>query len=164
MRWRKRFGVTAILQSVVLVLILGLPTAPILVAAPATGSSSTGVPTQSTFNKQIQHIVIVMMENHAFDNYFGTYCQTRGTYCSEQVNGIPAGTCVPKNASKPKGPCVVPFSLTRNNYSITAPLPHSQTSSLASYNNGSMNGFYRAEGSGVYPFGYYTGKSAPILW
>ncbi|MGA7861348.1 MAG: alkaline phosphatase family protein [Thermoplasmata archaeon] len=43
----------------------------------------------------ISHVVILMMENHAFDNYFGTYCPTAGPYCSAVVTGEPPGLCVP---------------------------------------------------------------------
>jgi phospholipase C len=153
-----------ILQSVVLALILGVPSGPVLGSAAASRPSGSGIPTISTFAKNINHIVIVMMENHAFDNYFGTYCPSKGTYCSERANGIPSGTCLPKNVSLPRGACVTPFPLTRNNWSIQAPLPHSQASSLKAYNNGSMNGFFQAEGSGIFPFGYYGAKAAPILW
>ncbi|MGA7862332.1 MAG: alkaline phosphatase family protein, partial [Thermoplasmata archaeon] len=43
----------------------------------------------------IDHVVILMMENHAFDNYFGTYCPAVGPYCTAAVNGEPPGLCVP---------------------------------------------------------------------
>ncbi|HTT26030.1 MAG TPA: alkaline phosphatase family protein [Thermoplasmata archaeon] len=143
---------------------LGMPTIWTPAAGSTSGAAPGGVPSQTTFNKAIKHIVIVMMENHAYDNYFATYCQSRGTYCSEKADGVPPGTCVTMNPAKPKAGCVTPFPLTRKNWTINEPLPHSQTSSLAAYNNGSMNGFYLAEHSSVYPFGYYTGTTAPILW
>ena len=36
----------------------------------------------------IRHIVVLMQENHSFDNYFGTY---------PGADGLPAGTCLPKS-------------------------------------------------------------------
>ncbi|HEV8049529.1 MAG TPA: alkaline phosphatase family protein, partial [Thermoplasmata archaeon] len=47
----------------------------------------------------IDHIVIVVMENRAFDNYFGVYCQAVGPNCPAAANGIPPATCLPYNAS-----------------------------------------------------------------
>ncbi len=164
MRWGKRLALVSILQSVVFVLILGMPTLWTPIAGTAAGALPNGIATQSTFNKEIKHIVIVMLENHAYDNYFGTYCQSKSKYCSEKGDTIPAGTCVPKYPTNLSKGCIVPFPLGHKNESIHAPLPHSQNSSLTSYNNGSMNGFFLAERSGVYPFGYYTGSTAPVLW
>ncbi|MCI4329199.1 MAG: hypothetical protein L3J86_06395, partial [Thermoplasmata archaeon] len=40
----------------------------------------------------IKHIVVLMMENHAYDNMFGTYCQAVGPECPMSANGIPSGT------------------------------------------------------------------------
>ena len=34
----------------------------------------------------IKHFVVLMQENHSFDNYFGTY---------PGADGIPKGTCMP---------------------------------------------------------------------
>ena len=48
----------------------------------------------------IEHFVVLMQENHSFDNYFGTF---RG------ANGIPANTCMP--VGQARRPCVRPFHL-----------------------------------------------------
>jgi phospholipase C len=37
-------------------------------------------------NNPIKHIVVIMQENHSFDNYFGTY---------PSANGIPENVCMP---------------------------------------------------------------------
>jgi phospholipase C len=128
---------------------------------PASSASTPSVTLRGQFDKHIHHIVILMMENHAFDNYFGTYCTTKGTYCPMTVNGLPKGVCVPEyppNAT----PCISPF--VQKNPVLTAPLPHSGPSSLASYDNGKMDGFYLAENSGTAPFGYYGKGTIPIYW
>ena len=40
----------------------------------------------------IEHFVVLMQENHSFDNYFGTY---------PGANGIPKGTCMPVGPTRP---------------------------------------------------------------
>ncbi|HZY69789.1 MAG TPA: alkaline phosphatase family protein [Thermoplasmata archaeon] len=116
------------------------------------------------FASRISHIVFVVLENHAFDNYFGQYCRAAGPYCAAAVNGLPAGTCVPLNVSQPAGACVRPFPFTAKNWSVTSLMPHNWNSSAQAWNGGLMNGFYSAEESGFDPFGYYNGTTAPLYW
>lgn len=116
---------------------------------------------QIQFDQHIQHIVILVMENHAFDNEFGVYCPTTGPYCTTPVNGLPKGLCVPEyppNAT----PCIKPYSQTK--VVIKTALPHSGASSEGSYDNGTNDGFYLAESAGKAPFGYYNGTTVPIYW
>ncbi|HEV2316612.1 MAG TPA: alkaline phosphatase family protein [Thermoplasmata archaeon] len=111
----------------------------------------------------IQHVVVIMQENHAYDNYFGTYCQILGPSCQTTGNGIPAGTCVPVNPNLPHGRCITPFPFA-NATSVGHDMPHGWNSSHIAYNKGAMNGFYSAEGSGKLPFGYFTGSVIPGYW
>jgi phospholipase C len=82
---------------------------------------------------KIKHVVIIMQENHSFDNYFGTY---------PGANGIPglAGhpgkvPCVPDPAA---GSCQKPYHLT----SLT-PIggPHLNQDAVADVDHGKMDGF-----------------------
>ncbi|MCI4367608.1 MAG: hypothetical protein L3K08_07645, partial [Thermoplasmata archaeon] len=41
---------------------------------------------------------------------------------------------------------------------------HDYNSTIAAYDNGSMDGFYLAENRGLDPFGYYNGSTNPIYW
>jgi phospholipase C len=47
----------------------------------------------------IDHLIVIMQENHSFDNYFGTYPTANGTLANNitlrltPVNGIPNGVC-----------------------------------------------------------------------
>jgi phospholipase C len=112
----------------------------------------------------IDHIVVLMMENHAFDNYFGAYCPAVGANCPVAVQGFPSGLCVPLYPANASSPCVKPFPFTAANDSIHAPLPHDNASSHEAWDNGSMDGFYLAEHSGLTPFGYYNGTTIPLYW
>jgi phospholipase C len=76
----------------------------------------------------IEHIIVIVQENHSFDNYFGTY---------PGANGIPAGTMLPE---VPDGPLVLaPFLAT-----TTKPhdLQHTWQSAALAYDNGLMDAFY----------------------
>jgi phospholipase C len=111
----------------------------------------------------IRHVVIVMMENHAYDNYFGTYCTEIGPYCPMVANGIPLGTCVPYFPAEPSAGCIRPYPFSLANLS-TADLAHEWNSTHASINGGAMNGFYSAEGRSRLTFGYYSGATIPLYW
>jgi phospholipase C len=122
------------------------------------GTASAGK--ADPFLTNIKHIIFVVMENHAYDNLFGGYCLTYGPSCSSTANGAVAGSC----ADLSTGQCISPWLLGPQNESISGKMPHSQNASLAAWNNGSMNGFYQAEQSGLNPFGYYGPREVPIYW
>ena len=51
------------------------------------GAAGRGAePSSAASASPIQHVVVVMLENHSFDNYFGSF---------QGANGIPSTTCVP---------------------------------------------------------------------
>jgi phospholipase C len=130
-------------------------------------NNTTGIaffpPAPSPSKVPIKHVVILMMENHAYDSYFGTYCAALSAVCPYTNIGIPPGTCVPRDPSIPSLGCVVPFNFA-NGSSMYRDQPHSWASSHKAYNNGSMNGFYQAEGAGDLPFGHWNGTTIPGDW
>ncbi len=87
----------------------------------------------------IQHIVIIMQENHTFDNYFGTF---------PGVNGV---------QNDPPG--VHPFHITGHITDIC----HSSDCARKAWDNGKMDGFLAAEGS-QQTFGYYDQRDIPYYW
>ena len=87
----------------------------------------------------IKHIVVIVQENHTFDNYFGTF---------PGANGI---------QNDPPG--VQPFHL---NSSIVD-LCHTTDCAHVAYDQGKMDGFLKAEGS-VETFGYYNQTDIPYYW
>ncbi|MCI4325181.1 MAG: hypothetical protein L3K00_04790 [Thermoplasmata archaeon] len=114
-------------------------------------------------NFPIHHIVVVVMENHAYDNLFGAYCQTYGPYCPDTANGIPSGTCIPYDTSNPSQGCITPYPYNASGLVTPSP-PHEWNASVASIDDGRMDGFYSAEHTGLTPFGYYTGATLPDYW
>jgi phospholipase C len=79
--------------------------------------------------------VIVLQENHTFDNYFGTYPGADGS----------AGRtiCLP-NPPGSTTPCTAPF----HSPTVTpADLSHNWASAHADFDGGAMDGFVRSEGS-----------------
>ena len=53
-------------------------------------------------NTPIEHFIVLMQENHTFDNYFGTY---------PGADGIPEGVCMPADPfDKTNKECIEPFS------------------------------------------------------
>lgn len=130
----------------------------------------TSVPAKA--KTPIQHIVIIMQENHAFDNYFGTFPGLAKGY-KENLN-----VCMPISNTTKKG-CVKPFDA--DNESLTLQgidLFHSWIPSHLAFNNGSMNGFITgqlqyASGTKMKNFtlanatttmGYYTNQTLPDYW
>jgi len=81
-------GVQPIFGAFAIVLILASGAGYFAMAAPAS-------PGWGPADTHIDHVVIILMENRAFDNYFGTYCPAVGPYCSSAVDGEPPGLCVP---------------------------------------------------------------------
>ena len=106
----------------------------------------------------LEHLIVLMQENHTFDNYFGTY---------PGADGIPAGVCMPVDLSVPDGECIAPFHVGDVNVSLDDP-DHSNTTSLLQYNDGQMNGFVHAlndkNQDGRLAMLYYDGSDVPYYW
>jgi phospholipase C len=105
----------------------------------------------------IQHFVVLMQENHTFDNYFGTY---------PGANGIPAGTCMPVDPSdKTNTDCVEPFHIGDRPIDD---LDHSLSTFQMQYNDGKMNGFVYAlnerNQNGAMAMGHYDDSDLPYYW
>ncbi len=113
--------------------------------APLRGELATSTP--------IKHLVVLVKENHAFDNYFGTF---------PGVEGIREGMRIP-NAY---GGYIAPHWL---NNSWTPDLPHGREDMLEAYNGGLNDGFARVaerwgRGFGNYTPGYFDDRQIPGYW
>ena len=122
------------------------------------GAVLAGTSSQTSIaNTPIQHFIVIMQENHTFDNYFGTY---------PGADGIPTGTCMP----------VDPFDATNTecveSYHIgdrpIDDLDHSLSTFELQYNAGKLDGFVYAlnqrNQNGSLAMGYYDGSDLPYYW
>lgn len=87
----------------------------------------------------IKHVVVIVQENHSFDNYFGTFPGANG------IQNDPSGAA--------------PFHLKGSIISLC----HSVACAHVAYDGGKMNGFLQAEGSSE-TFGYYDKSDIPYYW
>lgn len=107
----------------------------------------------------VKHFIVLMQENHSFDNYFGTY---------PGAEGIPAGTCMPLDPSRPDpSTCVQPFHLGDVPSELEDP-DHSAATYRLQYNEGHMDGFVSAlnarNQNGRLAMGYYDDRDVPYYW
>ncbi len=126
----------------------------VALAAPASASTSSGHERHPA--TPIEHFVFLMQENHSFDNYFGT---------RPGVDGIPAGTCMPRDPGKQELGCVAPFAIGDR---AIMDLDHTENAFQEQYADGKMNGFVLANErrghDGSLAMGYYDDKDLPYYW
>jgi phospholipase C len=115
--------------------------------SPSTGPQAT---------TPIQHLVVLMQENHTFDNYFGTY---------PGANGFPSDAKMPVDPTNLSSPVVLPWHI--GNTTITD-LSHNAPTFLAQYDFGRMDGFISAlnnlNQNGKLSMGYYDYRDIPYYW
>ena len=108
----------------------------------------------------IQHLIVIVQENHSFDNYYGTYPTSNGTLDAtlatqlEPVNGIPNGTCLPYGTG-----CLAPY---HTNSSIAQNPVEGQVTYEKDYDNGKMDGF--ANFSGPQSLAYFDHSEIAAYW
>jgi len=108
----------------------------------------------------IKHIIVVIQENHSFDNYFGTYPTANGSLVNEitsqlhPVDGIPRGICLSAGTT-----CYSPFPFGSSN--PVNPI-EGQTTYEQDYDSGKMNGF--AKFSGLQSMGYFDYHQIAAYW
>jgi phospholipase C len=121
--------------------------------------SFRAVPASVNTATPIQHIVVLMQENHSFDNYFGTYPDANGTLQDptvsrlQRVNGLPSHVCLPY-----QGSCDSPYLTTSQ--SPSNPL-EGQLAYEMDYGN-NATGFPAS--SGPQSMAYFDYHSLPGYW
>jgi phospholipase C len=104
---------------------------------------------------QIQHIVVVMLENHSFDNLLGML--GRGDGYSLGANGLPT-------ASNPYGDGRVQMAFEMPTTCQLSAMPSQEwKASHQQYASGALNGFVQSS-SGPVAMGYWTGSSLPFTY
>ena len=125
-----------------------------LVLAGAAPLCAAGPGRDAETRTPIEHLIVLMQQNHTFDNYFGTY---------PGADGIPPDTCVPVNPHDGGTSCVEPFHI--GDY---PDLDHSGRTFWRQYNEGRMDGFVyalRQRGQdGAQAMGYYDDRDLPYYW
>jgi phospholipase C len=103
----------------------------------------------------IEHVVVVMMENHSYDNYLGML--GRGDGFTLGPDGRPSNAC-PDADGKP---------LRAFHMANTCQLPKQPSQAWnathAQWNGGRMDGFVRSD-SGPVAMGYWTGQDLPFYY
>ena len=108
----------------------------------------------------IKHLIIIMQENHSFDNYFGTYPTANNTINDpivaqlQPVNGIPEGVCVPHGNL-----CISPYYANASN---TVSPYEGQLIYQEDVNKGNMDGF--AMYSGPQSMAYFDYHQIAAYW
>lgn len=108
----------------------------------------------------INHVIVIVQENHSFDNYFGTYPTANGTLINDvtsqlqPVDGIPNGICVLYAAG-----CLSPYRAKVGN--TESPI-EGQVTYENDYDNGKMDGF--AAYSGPQSMAYFDYNQIPAYW
>jgi len=152
-----------ILSTLILTAVLAAGIAPAVQAAPSQPvtpapagvllSPADGITTSTP----IKHLIVLMQENHTFDNYFGTY---------PGADGLPANLKMPVDPTNPKNNTfVAPFHI---GDMALKDLSHSAKTFTDQYNNGKMDGFVYAldqhKQDGRLAMGYYDGTDIPYYW
>jgi phospholipase C len=107
----------------------------------------------------IKHIIIIMNENHAFDNFYGVYPNVPSQYALNLTS------CLPKSLSQSnlRNPCDKPFNADNMSQVQMNDLCHTEPCSVTDYDVGKMNGFIQGENT-TNTMAYYDGRGIPELW
>jgi phospholipase C len=104
---------------------------------------------------QIEHIVVLVMENHSFDNYLGML--GRGDGFGLGPDGLPTNFNVDAAGEK-----VTAFHFDTTEQPLDEPAPDWNASHIQ-WNEGTNDGFARSA-SGRTAMGYWTGDDLPFYW
>ncbi|MGI8663158.1 MAG: alkaline phosphatase family protein [Acidimicrobiales bacterium] len=111
-----------------------------------------GLPEGTDMLPQIEHIVVLMMENHSFDNYFGTV--GRGDGLTIGVNGKPSNT-----NPLDDGRLVRSFPMP-SPCQVGVKVSQSWNATHRQYDGGAMDGFARTSGPAA--MGYWDEATIPF--
>jgi phospholipase C len=173
-RFAGRFSKGRVARWIAILAVAGLPLAPAVnaadpspsvaparpSAAPSAGPSAAPPVAQPASPAKpatpIEHVVVLMQENHTFDNYFGTY---------PGADGVPAGVCMPRDPANASAGCQPSYHLPSRR---TVDLAHGTDVALAALNGGKLDGFIAAQNKRNLPgdtaMGYYDGSDLPFYW
>src|SRR3954453_3595168 len=102
---------------------------------------------------QIEHVVVVMMENHSYDNYLGVL--DRGDGFTIGADGKPTNMGLDPNGAP------VPAFHMANTCQLKGQPSQNWNATHTQWNNGAMDGFVRSP-SGPGAMGYWTKDDLPV--
>jgi phospholipase C len=123
------------------------------------------IPFQGQTATPIKHVVIIILENHAFDNLFGTYpfgnppIYSNITESLMRPLGLNLSVIIPYNPDNVSKGGMKPYYA---NSVILADPTEGYTAYHTDWNRGTMNGFIL--GSGKQSLAYVSYKQVPLLW
>jgi phospholipase C len=126
-------------------------------ASPSSPASSSPQPVTP-----IHHIVFIIQENHAFDQYFGAFPGVVNTKYGLNLTNPP---CLPQKNKKL--PCVKSWDADSMSSTVQAQdLPHNSPAYLHDYDGGKSNGFVSELPAKYdnYTMAYYTNSTIPDYW
>ncbi len=106
----------------------------------------------------IKHVIVIMQENHSFDNYFGTYPTANGTLVDnitsrlEPVNGIPNHVCLQYGTG-----CLSP-------HLTNSTTPENPVEGQLTYENDYASNSSFPRSSGTQSMVYFDYHSIPAYW
>ena len=107
------------------------------------------------------HIIVVMMENHSFDNLLGDLGRTRNDVDALHFDGSGAATnSNPGVGGAPASVTAFPFANTAQTKQVT----QSWAATHEQVNAGAMDGFVRSSNGAREPMGYYTPEVLPFAY
>jgi phospholipase C len=118
----------------------------------------------------VEHVVILMLENRSFDEYFGTFPGVNGFY--NNPDSVFANAWVPSPGGW-TGPNVLPYRLSTfsSQQGYSGGCNHGWTPQRAFYNDGAMNGWSQPlfgstgpTGNPVVCMGYFAADDIPYHW
>lgn len=105
----------------------------------------------------IKHVINIYLENHTFDNYFGTYPESPGSPMQSVINELP----VPLNLLNNKSLSNKLTAIPPGTFNTPDPI-EGYTAYHLDWNHGLMNNF--VNGSGPYSMTYYTSSQLGPIW
>jgi phospholipase C len=120
----------------------------VAVLAGCGGVASPTVESSSLTAMPIKHVVVIVKENHTFDNYFGSFPGAEGTSTCQTSRGAIVCPHAPDSTSRD--------------------LCHEHSCALTEWNNGAMNGWDAVSGSTVngddLAYAQYSESDIPNYW
>ena len=108
---------------------------------------------------KIKHVVLVVMENHSFDAYFGRYCQAKAG--SEPTCTAGPDCCEGAPDREPKGALPVVLDDASN---FGADRDHNQVCELQQINKGKMDGYVTGSNGSATCAGFGPSCANPANW